>query len=254
MGQFGFLLPASQIVPVGEEMWAGVKVIALRVLAVHNNASVPNVIPDVVTYQEDIVTRAETTQEMTTPRLSTEQTTTIITSADTTRGPTTTTTPNTETTLSRSTHRVTTRGPNVHRETTQIVSLKSTIRQTVTQMKLQTVANGSTTPPRVDAFVSTTRFRRPSSKTMDNERVVATTSGHSDRTQSQQAVSSGQSSVTQPSPSTTWTQRAAEWNNQTLTQGGDIISSGNGGYRTPCHTSLVVMVGVCVCLRTILAR
>ena len=246
MGQFGFLLPASQIVPVGEEMWAGVKVIAQRVLALYDNATVPNVIWD-VTYQGDVVTRADTTQDTTTAGLSTERTTTSTTNADTTHVTTTTTIPNTETILSGSTHRVTTRGPNLHRETTLRVSVKSTMPQTGVQTK--PVTHGLT-PSRVDTFVSTTRYPKQSSKTMDNEVDVATTSS---QTQSQQAVSSGQSSVTQPSPSITWTQQADELDNHTLTQDWTNIGSGSAGYRTRCHASLVVMVGVCVHLGRTLA-
>ena len=252
MGQFGFLLPASQIVPVGEEMWAGVKVIAQRVLELHDNATVPNVIRD-VTYQGDTVTRADTTQDTTTAGLSTERTTTSTTNADTTRVTTTTMIPNTDTILSGSTHRVTTRGPNVNRETTLRISAKSTTPQTGVQTTTEPVAFGSTTSSRVDTFVSTTRYPRKSSKTMDNEVEVATTSSQGVGTQSQQAVSSVQSSVTQPSPSITWTQRADELDNHTLTQDWANIGSGSAGYRTRCHTSLVVMVVFCVHLGRTLA-
>ena len=40
LGEYGFLLPENQVIPTGEELWAGVKVVAEQVILEHNETTI----------------------------------------------------------------------------------------------------------------------------------------------------------------------------------------------------------------------
>ncbi|KAI0223363.1 Carboxypeptidase A2 [Lamellibrachia satsuma] len=239
-GHFGFLLPSDQIVPVGEEMWAGMKVVARQILTKHSNATVPAVIPD-VTYRGDDVTTTSTIRVTTRVRV-------------TTRG----------FTRQRVTVKSTT-PQTVHQTKTQIVSSGPTTRRfqssttddvtpTMHQTKTQIVSSGPTTRrfqsrPTDDV---TQGDRSPSSEELDNEGMTSTaSSSQGNLTHSSQATS-GQSSSTQTSPRTNWTIKVRRGGDSEKTRDAPSSSMVNGSCRTCRYVILNMLVGFCVCLKTAL--